>query len=321
MVSDASEVPAYGISDCISVPESSAAGRTKHGPSATAWERWLVRFSTAGGLRTFRSNVRGSSRPSTGARCGAGASASASCLRAAGSLRGPGAWEQYRVRILAGTLLMLLQSALIASLLHPTYPSRARVERTLREREERSSLDIADRQESEDALRRNQQRYTMATAAGAVGVWDWNFETNEIYVDPSSRPSWGSRTPRSPTASEDWGSRVHPEDARGGNRPGAGLHRRRDRCLRDGAPDAAQGRQLEVVPLARIGGERRRWHAAPPGRNQGGHHRAQARRRRGSRERSCAAGQQSTRSGIWPGRSSRRRTPSGRASHATCTTT
>ena len=29
----------------------------------------------------------------------------------------------------------------------------------------------------------SQQRYSLASAAGAVGVWDWNFETNELFID------------------------------------------------------------------------------------------------------------------------------------------
>ena len=48
----------------------------------------------------------------------------------------------------------------------------------------RLHIDITERKESEDALRESQQRLTMATAAGAVGVWDWNFATNELFVDP-----------------------------------------------------------------------------------------------------------------------------------------
>ena len=28
-------------------------------------------------------------------------------------------------------------------------------------------------------------------AAGAVGVWDWNFETNELYVDPDLKAILG----------------------------------------------------------------------------------------------------------------------------------
>jgi PAS domain S-box-containing protein len=76
-----------------------------------------------------------------------------------------------------------------------------------------SCLDITDRKESEDALRESQQRLTMATAAGAVGVWDWNFETNELYVDAGLKSLLGFDDAEITNRPEDWGSRVHPEDA------------------------------------------------------------------------------------------------------------
>ena len=75
-----------------------------------------------------------------------------------------------------------------------------------------SCLDITERKASEDALRDSQQRYTLATAAGAVGVWDWNFETNEIYVDPTLKSILGFDDAEITIRADDWGSRVHPED-------------------------------------------------------------------------------------------------------------
>ena len=75
-----------------------------------------------------------------------------------------------------------------------------------------SCLDITDRKESEDALRDSQQRYAMATAAGAVGVWDWNFETGELYVDPTLKSLLGFEDEEITRRPDDWGSRVHPED-------------------------------------------------------------------------------------------------------------
>ena len=52
----------------------------------------------------------------------------------------------------------------------------------------------------------------MATAAGAVGVWDWNLETNEIYVDPTLKSILGFEEAETRSARSDWGARVHPED-------------------------------------------------------------------------------------------------------------
>ena len=75
-----------------------------------------------------------------------------------------------------------------------------------------SCLDITDRKNSENALRDSQKRYTMATAAGAVGVWDWNFDTGEIYVDPILKSILGFTDTEITSRSDDWGARVYPGD-------------------------------------------------------------------------------------------------------------
>ena len=75
-----------------------------------------------------------------------------------------------------------------------------------------SGIDITDRKEAVDALRENQQRYAVATAAGGVGVWDWNFETSEIYVDPTLKAILGFTDAEISTRADDWGARIHPLD-------------------------------------------------------------------------------------------------------------
>ena len=101
-----------------------------------------------------------------------------------------GPWEMYRPQILGVGALVLLQAAFIGALL---------VQGTRRRR-------------TETALRESQQRYTLATAAGAVGAWDWNFETNELFVDPGLKSLLGFDDREISTRPDDWGSRVHPED-------------------------------------------------------------------------------------------------------------
>ena len=56
------------------------------------------------------------------------------------------------------------------------------------------------------------QQRTLASAAGAVGVWDWNFETNELFVDPGLKSILGFDDREISTRPDDWGSRVHPQD-------------------------------------------------------------------------------------------------------------
>ncbi|MEG4836513.1 PAS domain S-box protein [Microcoleus sp. B9-D4] len=83
--------------------------------------------------------------------------------------------------------------------------------------------DVTDRKQAEIALqqlnaeleRRVQQRtqwYEMAVSAGKVGVWDWNLETDEIYIAPSLKALLGYQDVEIPNRMENWASHVHPDD-------------------------------------------------------------------------------------------------------------
>ena len=72
--------------------------------------------------------------------------------------------------------------------------------------------DITEQARAETALREGAQRYALASAAGAVGLWDWNFETNQLYVDAGLKSLLGFEDAEISTSPEDWGGRVHPED-------------------------------------------------------------------------------------------------------------
>ena len=72
--------------------------------------------------------------------------------------------------------------------------------------------DLTERRRTEAALRDSQERYARATAAGGVGVWDWNLETNEIYVDPSLKALLGYEDHEIKNHLDDWGRYVHPDD-------------------------------------------------------------------------------------------------------------
>jgi PAS domain S-box-containing protein len=317
LVAEASPVPVYGISD--SYLGSGVVGGAMHEPRAVGIRIGQIARQILDGTRPQDLPLEQAKLvPTLDWRQLQRWGISESRLPAGSTIlyRQPGAWAQYRVQIVAGSLLMLLQSALIASLLIQR-TRRARIERALRESEERfrlmadtapvlvwragpdklcdffnrpwleftgrtmdqelgngwaegvspedldgclqtyvaafdarepfqmeyrlrradgvyrwvldtgvprygsygsfagyigSGLDITDRKVSEDALRENQQRYKMATAAGAVGVWDWNFETNEIYVDPTLKSILGFEDSEITNRVEDWGSRVHPAD-------------------------------------------------------------------------------------------------------------
>ena len=54
-----------------------------------------------------------------------------------------------------------------------------------------TNTDITARKEAEIALREEQLRYQLATAAGGVGVWDLDLETGEMYIDPQLKAILG----------------------------------------------------------------------------------------------------------------------------------
>jgi PAS domain S-box-containing protein len=51
--------------------------------------------------------------------------------------------------------------------------------------------DVTERTRAEERLRDSERRYTLATSAARVGVWDWDLQTNQVYVDPSINADLG----------------------------------------------------------------------------------------------------------------------------------
>ena len=72
--------------------------------------------------------------------------------------------------------------------------------------------DVTERTESERALQESQQRYTLATAAGGVGVWDANLATGELYVGPQLKAALGYADHDLPNLASAWTQLVHPAD-------------------------------------------------------------------------------------------------------------
>jgi PAS domain S-box-containing protein len=71
---------------------------------------------------------------------------------------------------------------------------------------------LIDRKQIETALRESEKRYSLATTAGSVGVWDWDVKTNEIYVDPNLKAMLGYADHEIRNHLDDWGRFVHPDD-------------------------------------------------------------------------------------------------------------
>jgi PAS domain S-box-containing protein len=73
-------------------------------------------------------------------------------------------------------------------------------------------VNVTERHRMEEALRENSERYARATAAGAVGVWDWNLETGEMFVDPALKTLLGYADHEIANRMEEWGRHAHPDD-------------------------------------------------------------------------------------------------------------
>lgn len=70
----------------------------------------------------------------------------------------------------------------------------------------------AERDAAEQALQQAEERYSLATRAAKVGVWEWNVRTNKIYLDPNIKALIGYTNAEIPNDVEHWISLVHPDD-------------------------------------------------------------------------------------------------------------
>jgi PAS domain S-box-containing protein len=65
----------------------------------------------------------------------------------------------------------------------------------------------------EQSLRASEERYPLVTEAVAEGIYDWNIETNSLYVSPRLIEIFSFAGPH--LTSEAWYGRVHPDDMEG----------------------------------------------------------------------------------------------------------
>ncbi|MGI0484636.1 PAS domain S-box protein [Pantanalinema rosaneae CENA516] len=72
--------------------------------------------------------------------------------------------------------------------------------------------DITQRKQIETILRNKEDQYVRATQAGQVGVWDWNLQTNEIYLDPMLKQMLGYADHEIRNHLDDWSQHVYSED-------------------------------------------------------------------------------------------------------------
>ncbi len=72
-----------------------------------------------------------------------------------------------------------------------------------------------DRKEMERKLQEAVDRYSLATEAAKVGVWDWNLRTNEFFLDPNIKARLGFADEEVASTAKGWLKHVHPEDRDG----------------------------------------------------------------------------------------------------------
>lgn len=106
--------------------------------------------------------------------------------------RQPTMWDRHRLLIISGFSLVVVQAALITGLV----------------------LNLRSRRRAECSLRYSEERMKLAAGAAKLGMWEWDFASNKIWVDTRSRG-------RLETASEEASDyarfmrTVHPEDRDG----------------------------------------------------------------------------------------------------------
>src|SRR5216683_7987950 len=73
--------------------------------------------------------------------------------------------------------------------------------------------DVTERKTTEQALRDNQERYSLVSLAVAEGIYDWNVEDNTLFVSPRLMEIFKFEGPG--LSSEDWYALVHAADREG----------------------------------------------------------------------------------------------------------
>lgn len=74
------------------------------------------------------------------------------------------------------------------------------------------AADELERRRAEAALVESERRYELATRAGRVGVWDWDLESGEIYIDPLIKAMLGYGDDEVSNRIEEWERHVHSDD-------------------------------------------------------------------------------------------------------------
>ncbi|WP_227967329.1 PAS domain-containing protein [Methylocystis sp. WRRC1] len=74
-----------------------------------------------------------------------------------------------------------------------------------------SGVDVTERRNAEEALRKSEERLSLAQSSAHIGIWDWDLGANETFLNNEYYDLYG--LPRGASLTyDDFLSRVHPED-------------------------------------------------------------------------------------------------------------
>ena len=72
--------------------------------------------------------------------------------------------------------------------------------------------DISERKQTEEALRRSEERYALAARAANDGLWDWNLETDTVFFSARWRATLGYGEHEIGDRPAEWLDRIHVDD-------------------------------------------------------------------------------------------------------------
>ncbi len=78
-----------------------------------------------------------------------------------------------------------------------------------------SQADVTDRKTAEQRLRQSEERYALAAAGAADGLWDWHIDSGEVYYSPRWKAMLGFGEAEIAGSIDEWFQRVTPGDLDG----------------------------------------------------------------------------------------------------------
>jgi PAS domain S-box-containing protein len=74
--------------------------------------------------------------------------------------------------------------------------------------------EIIERQKTEEALRKSEERYSLAVDGANDGIWDRDISTGKVYYSPRWKSMLGYEDHEISNNGEEWRKRIHPDDYR-----------------------------------------------------------------------------------------------------------